>query len=124
VKRDEASWELTKRLYEEGFSLRQVSAMTHVSPTAIRTRLRKQGVKLRPPGAHHEKEQRLAHEELRLTAFMYVEQEMSSTEISKALGICNSTVMWRLRRAGVEIRSNSEQQKLAWKKRRKLLWAY
>ena len=121
--KDDASWELTKRLYEEGFSLREVSEMTHVSPTAIRTRLHKQGVTLRPPGAHSEEDHRLAHADIRQTVFMYVDQELSSNEIAKILGIAQSTVMWRLHRAGTKIRDNSEQQKLAWKKRHKLMWA-
>ena len=121
--KDDASWKLTKRLYEEGFSLREVSGMTNVSPTTIRYRLHKQGVKLRPPGARTDEEHRLAHADIRKTVFMYVEQELSSNEIAKVLGISHSTVMWRLHRAGTKIRSNSEQQKLAWKKRHKLMWA-
>lgn len=123
VTRDDASWELTKRLYEEGFSLRQVSEMTHVSPTTIRYRLNKQGVKLRAPGQRTGEECRLEHDEIRKTVFMYVEQELSCNEIAKILNISHSTVMWRLSRAGTKIRNNSEQQKLAWKKRHKLMYA-
>lgn len=121
--RDEASWELTKRLYEQGFSSRQVSAMTNVCQTTILYRLRKQGVAIRPAGQHANAENRLSHDDLAKTAFMYEQREMSCNEIARELGISHSTVMWRLRRAGVPIRDNSEQQKLAWKKRHRAAWA-
>jgi DNA-directed RNA polymerase specialized sigma24 family protein len=115
--RDEESWELTARLYQEGFSLREVAKMTHTAPTTIRFRLRKQGIPLRPPGAASGGGPRVPGPELDKTVFMYVNMKMSAYDIGKALGISHSTVMYRLRRAGVKSRSRREQGLMAWRKR-------
>lgn len=117
MKRDEKSWELTTRLYQEGFSLREVAELTHVSPTAVRFRLQQQGIPCRRPGAAGGGGLRLPGSEIDKTVFMYVNMDMSAYDIGKALGISHSTVMYRLHRAGVKPRSRREQGLMAWRKR-------
>ena len=48
---------------------------------------------------------------------MYVNMDMSAYDIGKALGISHSTVLYRIRKAGVEPRSRREQGLMAWRKR-------
>ena len=117
MKRDEVSWELTKRLYLEGFSLHEVSRLAHVSPTAVRFRMQKQGVTLRRPGAAGGGGPRLSSMEIERTVFLYVNMDMSAYEVAEVLGISHSTVMYRLRKAGAHIRTPREQGLLAWRKR-------
>jgi predicted DNA-binding protein YlxM (UPF0122 family) len=117
VRRDEVSWELTTRLYLEGFSLNEVSRLAHVSPTAIRNRLQIQGIPLRRPGAAGGGGPRLPTSEFDKTMFLYVNMDMSAHEVGQTLGIATSTVMYRLRKAGVHVRTRREQGLLAWRKR-------
>jgi DNA-directed RNA polymerase specialized sigma24 family protein len=117
VKRDEVSWELTARLYLEGFSLTEVSSLAHVSPTAVRNRLQKQGIPLRRPGAASGGGPRLPASEIDKTVFLYVNMDLSAHEVGQTLGLATSTVMYRLRKAGVHVRTRREQGLLAWRKR-------
>jgi DNA-directed RNA polymerase specialized sigma24 family protein len=119
VKRDEVSWQLTKRLYLEGFSLREVAELAHVSPTVVRWRLQKQGVALRPPGAAGGGGPRLPAREIERTVLLYVDLDMSAYEVGQALGISHSTVMYRLRKAGIKPRDRREQGLLAWRNRQR-----
>lgn len=119
MKRDDVSWELTKRLYLEGFSLAQVARIAHVSPTAVRFRLQKQGVPLRKPGAGSGGGPRLQGVEIERTVFLYRDLAMSANDVGKALGISHSTVIYRVRKAGVHVRTRRERGLLTWEKRRR-----
>jgi DNA-binding NarL/FixJ family response regulator len=101
-------------LYEAGFSLSGVGKMLHLSPTAVMARLERAGIPRRNPGQQPDQPRNsggLAHAEFEKTARLY-QAGLSGYEVGELLGISHSTVLWRLRVAGVPIRTRGESMRL------------
>jgi DNA-directed RNA polymerase specialized sigma24 family protein len=114
---DEALAE-TIRLYQEGFSIEEVGRLLHLSPSAVHYRLTKMaGLKLRGPhGQIFGHRRLLPSQEFERVAQLY-KLGLSSTEIAESLGISSHAVLWRLKVAGVPMRSRKESLKLRWARR-------
>ncbi len=68
------------------------------------------GVEMRPRGSSQP--ERLAHDEFDRTRFLYERCELTATEIGALIGRSESTVRYRLGRAGAEVRIGSESMRL------------
>lgn len=104
-------------LYELGYSLREVARFTYTSPTAARSYLIDAGVEMRQQGGWAYNKNRLSGRDMDATIWLYCVMGFSASEISIAQNIACSTVLHRLRKAGVKIRTRSESAKLRWKLR-------
>lgn len=117
---DEALAE-TVRLYELGFSIDEVGEQLHLCPSAVWFRLAKMsGIKMRGPHGRilGRGGERLSHHEVTKVAKLYT-AGLSSTEVSEVLGISICAVKWRLKVAGVPMRSGKESLKLRYARRPK-----
>ena len=93
-----------------GFSLREVAEMTGFSPNAVYTFLRRRGVEMRPPG--QPKDSNVTPGEVfDATAELY-RWGYTTNEIGAMLGLTHSSVAYRLRRAGIEMRSRHESLRI------------
>lgn len=108
------------RLYKAGFSQDWIAERFGISQSTVHYHLHRHGsrIKFRKPGYSSAEINRLSHEELERTVFLYTVNKLTIYEIGRLLNRNPSTIHERLRRAGVEMRSPSEAQKLSWAKRR------
>lgn len=93
-------------LYELGFSLREVGLITGFSTNAVYTFLRRRGIKMRPVGPH-KGSTRLPAEKFIATAVLY-RSGLTTSEIASLTGLSHSTIAYRIKKAGTEMRSRGE----------------
>ena len=97
---DHAIDELVRR-YHAGESCAAIAAATGSRPTTVQARLKRAGVKLRPPGSPASRGTLDATDADLYNRYRAGE---TGTAIAAATGLSESTVYGRLRRAGVEMR--------------------
>jgi len=105
-------------LYETGFSLAETARLGHVAPTTAYKYLLERGVEMRPRGGNQNHPSTLTTADVLATVRLY-EAGYSTVEIGHVLGKSVSTVNYRLRQAGVQLRSRGESNHLRNKRRRK-----
>lgn len=99
-------------LYEAGWSLNQIARAAHyANASVVRRVLLRAGVKLRSPGMNGGPGCRIDHAAVEQTVDLYM-SGLSTNEVGAILGISHSTVGYRLRLAGVELRSRGESIRL------------
>lgn len=111
----------TVRLYMMGFSIDEVGEMLNLSTSGVWYRLHKMaGIKMRGPGGQifGRSGRRLPHHALERVKTLYT-AGLSSTEVGEVLSISSCAVRWRLKVAGVPIRSRNESLQLRWARRPK-----
>lgn len=119
----DVSQDRVRDLYEAGFSLKQIEDITGVPDWRVRRSLVRQEVELR----NRTEYERLPHEVIAQTAFMYERMGLSVQEIAEHYGVARSTVQHRLKRHGVKMRTKGESTRLRFarrpKRRANLTWA-
>lgn len=115
--RVETDDELIVALYEnEEMSIREIHEITGLCYGTVRRRLLGAGVELRSQASHEWAQKKLDHSEYEKTIALY-ERGIPVDLIAKHLGLSESGVYARLRRAGVELRDFSERSRAAFKTR-------
>lgn len=104
-------------LYEAGFSLGEIAALVFVSRQTALRYLQLRGVKMRPRGGWAYNKDRVSHADQDMTVFLYDNLGWTTNEVAEHLGISTSTVIHRLKRAGMPRRSRAESAKLRWERR-------
>jgi transposase-like protein len=113
----EAEVDRIVELYEAGFSISETATLAYVSRETVFRYLKIREVPRRPRGGWAYNKTRLSREDQDLTVFLYDKLGWSTVEISARLGISVSSVVHRLKRAGVPRRSRGESTKLRYKRR-------
>lgn len=98
------------RMYTtEGATLQEIADELGRSIATVHRHLRRAGVELRPAGSTVRRHpRRLPDAELQRTARLYVEDGLSLRQVAEVLGVGQSSVRWRLERAGVQMRPKSQ----------------
>jgi DNA invertase Pin-like site-specific DNA recombinase len=86
-------------LYDSGLSPERISKQLPISVSTIRRRLRAHKVPFRGRGTGVHR--RLPHDEYERTVRLYVDEKLSIELVAQRLGLSDTTVYHRLRRAGV-----------------------
>ncbi|MFN0279888.1 MAG: hypothetical protein ACKVRN_15020 [Pyrinomonadaceae bacterium] len=88
--------EEVRRLYESGWTVRQISRHLGFTYAGIRRRLVRDGVKIR--------ERRSTNFDVGLLRELYLEKKMSASETRRALGASHSTFYRLIRQSGISLR--------------------
>lgn len=105
--------------YRAGWSLSEIERLMGIPQTTVRSILKRRKVELRPVGSSgYQKVSVLSNSEIERTAELY-QSGLSLGEVGKIVGRAQGSVRWRLRLAGVPIRSRSEAGRLAYESGRK-----
>lgn len=100
-------------LREAGFTHQEIEEFTGYPRTTISTLLRREGV-----GGGRIVRQRLPNAAFDIVRLLYMERGWTAKEIGAKLGIKETSVLWRLNRAGVERRTRKEANLIHHAKRR------
>lgn len=109
-------------LYKGGLSLNDLAEATPYSASNCRNILVKHGIPLRPVGSGgggYRKRKRLSDDEIQKTVQLYRDYKLSLDQVSRIFGVTPNAIRWRLRLAGVPVRTRSESSRIAWEKGRR-----
>lgn len=94
-----------------GFSITFIAKKAGLTPGTVGARLRKWGIKPEFPVGHTQRVDDSLYEEIKR---LYWDENKSTIEIGEILGRHYQTITYHMRRAGIPLRNNSEQQRVAY----------
>lgn len=89
------------RLYDLGLSTSQIAKLFDTKPHTVLNYLRRSGVEIRRQG-------KLTEEQVDELVYLYRDERMSMPEVGRELGIDHTTVLYHLKKRGVERRTPLE----------------
>jgi predicted transcriptional regulator len=113
--RERNAW--LRGLYErEHMSLSEIESNTGIPRTTVRHALKSEGVKMRSRGTPRGRWE-MPEDDIRRAVFLYCVLKLSVSEAAEVMGIDQSGVIYRLRRANVTRRSRGESARLRYRRR-------